>query len=1006
MKRLLRAVLLAGCMATGFGMPATVEAAEGPLLGPWVTTAPTGAEMPSMPTPRINVASAVVAGHLVVLGGQTAPGNENIVGTVEVYRSTLAPGPAAKNVWQTDTSLGGIHQPMPAPRTGASAAVVPDPFDNNRRYVVVVGGLGPDVFDENENGNTTELISSTLVQVYDFGARTWTVDKARKGLGGWGAALVRVPEPFTDLNNDREWNVGEPFTDRNGNGTFDVEFHLLNGVCSVAPEGCGFPGNNRYEIYEPGRRDNPSTPGDDSTADNWYLSLQGSPPPEREPAGVLTRSLVAEDTNPRFIYKLGGGTGGISATRTVFRREVDSTSAPWQEMKVMPAERSGHVAAVLEGIGSANHAIQYPAVFGGGNGTGLVDTILIYQPDLNGWIVDSTMSVGGQSRPRGSRFALGTIGNDIYITGGLGPDGVDGSMIRSTMNKTNTPPPPPVENPILGTWENVEANIPTSRTRFAYAQIGSKVYIFGGADGVINNQYFEDSFSDTVEVFDMATNTWDINHTPMPVNHTKGVGAALVDSSGKTRIFITGGAVDADKNDNFTGPNDKLYNDTLYIYDPEAKTWSTGTPMPTARHYPGFFVYNNRLHVVGGVGLGGTVVGVHEVYDPITNSWSTDPSGAPFGGRQGGAMTVADHGVNGVWAYWLGGSTNTTQTAQSARLNLTLQSAWQPIPNIPVGGVSGGRSLTVVDGPDAIPVFIGGDFGPVACAYDKVFHYYSEFYSDPAVANSWVTDLPMEVPGEGVVVRSNFAIGLYNGYVYVIGGDAGPCDLVNRVLRAQVLTSAVNDVASVGEARLLGDGALVNVTVPHFVTLKPLSETGFIYAQAPDRSSGIRIEGADPLPEIGSAITLSGRMATTVNGERVIRDATIAVTGSGFPKPLSVGTRNIGGAGFESLSGEALSSGLTNEGLLVRAFGKVTYVDFIDASFWLDDGWGIDAGRMDGTTGIKIIKTEYYPFMGDYIGVVGVVTSELRDGKKVRVLRGREGANPDPSYMDIELLGQ
>ena len=64
MKRLLRAVLLAGCMATGFGMPATVEAAEGPLLGPWVTTAPTGAEMPSMPTPRINVASEIGRAHV------------------------------------------------------------------------------------------------------------------------------------------------------------------------------------------------------------------------------------------------------------------------------------------------------------------------------------------------------------------------------------------------------------------------------------------------------------------------------------------------------------------------------------------------------------------------------------------------------------------------------------------------------------------------------------------------------------------------------------------------------------------------------------------------------------------------------------------------------------------------------------------------------------------------------------------------------------------------------
>jgi hypothetical protein len=65
--------------------------------------------------------------------------------------------------------------------------------------------------------------------------------------------------------------------------------------------------------------------------------------------------------------------------------------------------------------------------------------------------------------------------------------------------------------------------------------------------------------------------------------------------------------------------------------------------------------------------------------------------------------------------------------------------------------------------------------------------------------------------------------------------------------------------------------------------------------------------------------------------------------------------------------------------------------------FVLDDGSGVDSGN---GTGIKVIETQAFPSVGDYLSVVGVISSEIVNGKKVRVLRGREGLFPE----DITVL--
>ena len=50
----------------------------------------------------------------------------------------------------------------------------------------------------------------------------------------------------------------------------------------------------------------------------------------------------------------------------------------------------------------------------------------------------------------------------------------------------------------------------------------------------------------------------------------------------------------------------------------ELNSWTTGTPMPTARFYIASSTVGDKVYVIGGYHSA-----VLEIYDPVTNSWST-----------------------------------------------------------------------------------------------------------------------------------------------------------------------------------------------------------------------------------------------------------------------------------------------------------------------------------------------------------------------------------------------
>ena len=152
------------------------------------------------------------------------------------------------------------------------------------------------------------------------------------------------------------------------------------------------------------------------------------------------------------------------------------------------------------------------------------------------------------------------------------------------------------------------APMPRAARGIAAAAREGKIFLFGGAaaNGDILNSTRE---------YDPATNQW-TSRAPMPV--------ASFDMTAHTigeHIYVLAAY----------GAN--AFMNQLWRYDPVADTWQVKTPRPTYRYQFASAVVDGRIFVMGGDGTidGGpwesgkpwAVKDLLEIYDPLTDSWST-----------------------------------------------------------------------------------------------------------------------------------------------------------------------------------------------------------------------------------------------------------------------------------------------------------------------------------------------------------------------------------------------
>ena len=164
----------------------------------------------------------------------------------------------------------------------------------------------------------------------------------------------------------------------------------------------------------------------------------------------------------------------------------------------------------------------------------------------------------------------------------------------------------------------------------------------------------------------------------------------------------------------------------------------------------------------------------------------------------------------------------------------------------------------------------------------------------------------------------------------------------------------------------------------------------FYYVEKPNRSFGIWVM-APATVSAGDLVDVKGVM-TGGYAERAIVPETVDVLGNGYPRPSEVGLTNkaLGGGAAEPFTpAVGGATGLNNTGLLVKVWGRLTYVDDYYPIYYIDDGSNVTADW--GIPGVKVYDPYWlypppYPIPTDYAHVVsGISSAEIPYGESTSI---------------------
>ncbi len=187
--------------------------------------------------------------------------------------------------------------------------------------------------------------------------------------------------------------------------------------------------------------------------------------------------------------------------------------------------------------------------------------------------------------------------------------------------------------------------------------------------------------------------------------------------------------------------------------------------------------------------------------------------------------------------------------------------------------------------------------------------------------------------------------------------------------------------ASVGKAKDLENGVVAEISG---VVVTAVFPEGF-YVEEQDRTAGIFVRTYNASVKIGQLVQVKGVMAMAGIEREVMNPSVTVIYGSAAPiKPLAMSNRMIGGGeGGLYVEGVTGACGLTNLGLLVKTWGKVTGVQAGQKPhFTLDDGSGV---------GVKVAVADdaSLPSIGDIVVVTGVSCIDYTGSSYGRMLKTR-----------------
>jgi N-acetylneuraminic acid mutarotase len=291
------------------------------------------------------------------------------------------------------------------------------------------------------------------------------------------------------------------------------------------------------------------------------------------------------------------------------------------------------------------------------------------------------------------------------------------------------------------------APLPEERTEVSLTSDGQRLYLAGGF-GPPAAQGERASAPRGLLAYDPATDGWStIGQLPEGVHH-----AGFVHLGG--RLYIVGGFRETSFDP--TG--------AVRIYDLATGQWSEGAPMPTPRGALAVAVYQGRIHTFGGNVAGPEVlhdhdgaaitadnsVGIHEVYDPATDSWSPrEPMPTPRNHHAAAASGDRIHVVGGR------AEGNFEMTVHEIYSPAT--DRWESAAPVPTGR----SGIAAVERNGAVYVFGGETFGANARTFDDAERF------DPG-DGSWERLPPMPSPRHGL------GAALLDDWIHVVSGGPNP----------------------------------------------------------------------------------------------------------------------------------------------------------------------------------------------------------------------------------------
>ena len=226
--------------------------------------------------------------------------------------------------------------------------------------------------------------------------------------------------------------------------------------------------------------------------------------------------------------------------------------------------------------------------------------VYAYNPATNTWTEKADYPIGVQS------LCVRAVNGKLY---GIGGHNSDTHVFYGDVYEYD---------PAANTWTQ-KTSMPTPREDFGSAVIDGKIYCFGG----LTDTPADYTPTKVLEIYDPATDTWDVTKADMPDYKHFGDFGEAVDG----KIYAIGGS------NTFADYPLITPHNTIYEYDPGTDTWAIKAACVGSTSYREIVALNGKIYQIGGC----TISNYHltssiYTYTPATDTWEALclEGGAPY----------------------------------------------------------------------------------------------------------------------------------------------------------------------------------------------------------------------------------------------------------------------------------------------------------------------------------------------------------------------------------------